>query len=283
MHFASDCLPFRPQVLVVFDNPNERYRFISTNRRKGNHRSTVRLPNQPEPPSCQLGGNAGMDQSKIVAQLDRVVSRCYVITAEVGRGKKSYSTLDESELTEILTLCTSAVERIVGMSSTYGQQLDRTRGSNKDSYEQVPICIGVVKALRDDIADGCLERFRDLAHADIFGDLLSMAEHLLDSGYKDAAAVMVGGALESHLRQLCLKNSVPIDLLTGTKTVPKKADTMNADLAKGGVYNVTNQKHVVAWLDIRNKAAHAEYDKYTHKDVELMRLGVSQFIEAHPA
>ena len=34
---------------------------------------------------------------------------------------------------------------------------------------------------------------------------LEMAEHLLAADYKDAAAVLGGGVLEEHLRQLCKK------------------------------------------------------------------------------
>jgi hypothetical protein len=38
-----------------------------------------------------------------------------------------------------------------------------------------------------------------------------MAQHLLEQNYKDAAAVMVGGVLEEHLRQLCIAASVPVE------------------------------------------------------------------------
>ena len=47
-----------------------------------------------------------------------------------------------------------------------------------------------------------------LAHAEVFADFLEMAQHLLDVGYKDAAAVIAGSALEAHLRQLAVKTGV---------------------------------------------------------------------------
>lgn len=107
-----------------------------------------------------------------------------------------------------------------------------------------------------------------------------MASHLLDEGYKDPAAVMIGGVLEEHLRQLCLKNDIAISTLSqrDNKELPKKADRMNSDLAGAGVYNKLYQKSVISWLDLRNKAAHAEYDEYDILQVRLMEAGVTDFM-----
>ena len=60
-----------------------------------------------------------------------------------------------------------------------------------------------------------------------------------------------------------------------------KMDTMNADLAKQGVYNKLMQKRITMLADIRNKAAHGEWDKFTKADVEDMLRGVRQFMETH--
>ncbi len=56
---------------------------------------------------------------------------------------------------------------------------------------------------------------------------------------------------------------------------------MNADLAKQGVYNKLTQKRITALADIRNKAAHGEWDKFTKSDVEDMLRDVRQFMETH--
>lgn len=53
---------------------------------------------------------------------------------------------------------------------------------------------------------------------------------------------------------------------------------MNVDLAKAGVYNALSQKSVLAWLDLRNKAAHGKYGEYTIMEVQLMQQGVTDFI-----
>ena len=57
-----------------------------------------------------------------------------------------------------------------------------------------------------------------------------------------------------------------------------KLDTMNADLAKAGVYNLLKQKQITALADLRNKAAHG-LGGFTSKDVESMIQDVRRFME----
>ena len=53
-----------------------------------------------------------------------------------------------------------------------------------------------------------MESFEELVHGDMFGDCLEMSDHLLDAGYKDAAAVLAGSILEVHMKKLCGKYGV---------------------------------------------------------------------------
>ena len=107
-----------------------------------------------------------------------------------------------------------------------------------------------------------------------------MAEFLLGEGFKDAAAVMAGGVLESHLRQLCIKHGINVLDSTGK---PRKAAQFNDDLYKARVYSMVDQKSITAWLDIRNKAAHAKYQEYTKDHISIMILGIKGFIAHRPA
>ena len=53
---------------------------------------------------------------------------------------------------------------------------------------------------------------------------------------------------------------------------------MNSDLAKAGIYGKLDQKSVISWLDLRNKAAHGKYEGYTREQVYVMLQGVRDFI-----
>ena len=100
----------------------------------------------------------------------------------------------------------------------------------------------------------------------------------MDSGYKDAAAVIAGSALEARLRQLAKKLGVSTDHITPQGSAPKKADGLNADLPRATAYSVLDQKNVTAWRDLRNKAAHGEYGEYTKEQVGLMIGSAQDFI-----
>lgn len=119
---------------------------------------------------------------------------------------------------------------------------------------------------------------KGLVTAEVFANFIEMAEHLLENGYKDAAAVMAGSVLEEHLRQLCTKRDIPTHEMKDDKQVPLKADRLNADLAKKAVYSKLDQKLITAWLEIRNKAAHGHYADFNVEQVRTMISGVTEFM-----
>lgn len=139
---------------------------------------------------------------------------------------------------------------------------------------------GVAAALRDDLEAGYTHGVAELIHAEVFSDFLEMADELQTSGYKDAAAVIAGSVLEDHLRKLARKSGVTIEKKDGSA---KKADTLNAELTTAGVYNLLEQKSVTAWLDLRNNAAHGNYDQYDHQHVASVIRDVRAFLNRHPA
>lgn len=144
--------------------------------------------------------------------------------------------------------------------------------------------LGVLLAVKDEMSGGWFVSVKTLISAEIFSDFLEMAFYLLTENYKDAAAVMIGSTLEEHLRQLCQNAKIPLDSAkpSGEK-IAKKADTLNADLAKQSVYSHLDQKNITAWLDLRNKAAHGKYSEYTKEQVQLMYQGVLDFMARTPS
>ena len=97
-----------------------------------------------------------------------------------------------------------------------------------------------------------------------------MAEHLLEEGYKDAAAVIIGSRLEEHIKKLSQKNAIAIESLNAKGQLkPKKADFLNSELVSGNAYSKLDQKSVTAWLGLRNDAAHGNYSAYTNAQVKL--------------
>ena len=69
----------------------------------------------------------------------------------------------------------------------------------------------------------------------------------------------------------------------GPKGKPVKADALNANLKAVDVYSGIQAKQIIAWLGLRNAAAHGEWDDVSGEDVDSMIEGVSRFVDQHPA
>lgn len=164
------------------------------------------------------------------------------------------------------------IRDVFGESHPLFKDIDKRTESNTTFY--VDQGLGVIRAARTTIEKGWLRTTTGLVSAEIFADFIEMARHLLDQGYKDPAAVLIGGVLEERLRQLCDRNAIPLTV----GSAPKKADAMNNELAAANVYNKLDQKLVTGWLDLRNKAAHGQYDQYGAEQVGLMLQGVTDFV-----
>lgn len=112
--------------------------------------------------------------------------------------------------------------------------------------------------------------FKQIVQAEVFDSELEQAKSLLQNGYKNAAAVIAGTVLETAIKEICLNNSIELDR--------KKLTHLNDELAKVGFYNKLQQKQITALADIRNNAAHGDYDQFTQKHVERMIEDIERFL-----
>jgi len=211
-------------------------------------------------------------------RIEQLISRTTALissarASEYGGGPS----METVEWNDVRASSLSLLATTFGTSHTYYIEFQK-HAENSYQYHG-KYSLGILKAARDEIKGGWLETTKGLISAEVFSDFLGMAKHLLEEQYKDPTAVMIGSVLEEHLRQLCPSVGVSITLVDAKgNTRPKKADTLNADLAKAGKYNAIDQKQVTAWLGIRNDAAHGNYGAYTKTQVENMLSGVQNFI-----
>jgi len=216
-----------------------------------------------------------MSVATILAEIDFAIK-----SWDAARASSKYDDLSDLKvvvLPELVTTLSSTIERFAPPSSTYAKRTQEITAKYCPTayHEAHQHLYGVLKSLRQAYERGYLTSVQELVHADVFADFLGMAEHLVSQGYKDPAAVLVGGTLEEHLRKLCIKNGIPV---AGPSGEAKKASSMNDDLAKV-TYDKLQQKGVTFWLDLRNKAAHGKYTEYDEKDVRTMLQGVRDFID----
>lgn len=222
-----------------------------------------------------------LDRESILNEIDAVLERCGVTDLQAPSAGR-FNNQTGGWIAERSAACLALLERLAGPNSIYRQAAQEPLDNNflmTNPYALAPI-IGAVLTFRADVEAGFTRTTAELIHADVFADFLEMAGELLQSGYKDPAAVVAGSVLEERLRQLGEKHGVEIRHADGNF---KKADTLNADLAKAGVYNKLELKQVTAWLDLRNKAAHGQYGEYDQRQVESMIGDVRSFTVRHPA
>ena len=220
-----------------------------------------------------------MNKDFFIKQLDEIIQDFNTIRSKATYDDLSGNTSPQ-EITMTLTKSKAAIVRITGNKSEYYKDVEVTvKRTDINEGNKLKHVIGSIIALRSDLLNDYLKTFSEIIQSEVFSDYLEMAEHLLKEGYKDPSAVLIGSTLEVHLRELCIANTIPTEITNSKGNLtPKKADLMNSDLAKLNVYSSGYQKQIIAWLGLRNSAAHGKYNEYTIEEVNLMLQGIRQFI-----
>jgi len=220
-----------------------------------------------------------MNKDFFKKQLEEIISD-YSIIKSKAKNKDLSGNIAIEDISHLLSKSKAAVARIAGKNSDYYKDIEAIlKRTNIRIGYKLRYVMGTISALKSDLKKDYLKSYSDIIQSEVFSDYLEMAEYLLNEGYKDAAAVLIGSTLEVHLRELCISNNIDIKTTNNKgKIIPKKADEMNSDLAKSNVYSSTYKKQVTAWLGIRNSAAHGKYSEYTKEEISLMLQGIRQFI-----
>ncbi|MBZ0116344.1 MAG: hypothetical protein K8H88_05100 [Sandaracinaceae bacterium] len=119
----------------------------------------------------------------------------------------------------------------------------------------------------------------DGVRAETVVEVLDQAEQLVREKATVPAAVLAGGALETHLRHLCDRHGL-LGGLVGPGSIEKYRGLLDqARNAGAEIISKGDAKQVTAWADDRNVAAH-DPTKFT-KNLDAVRLmidGIRQFV-----
>ena len=218
-------------------------------------------------------------EKKLLQRIEFILSNAQIVSNSGRMNSYGGVEVDYSKMKGFRTSAQSLILDLFGTDHPYYTEF---KNVTRDSYgSSVNSGVAIINNIKTEIENGWLTSIKGIVSAEIFTDFLEMAEHLLETDYKDPAAVMIGSVLEEHLRQLCLTNSIDIEYEKDGKLIPLKADRLNSELAKAGIYNKLDQKNVTAQLDLRNKAAHGKYSEYDKNQVRLMYDYVFNFMTRH--
>ena len=215
-------------------------------------------------------------EDKLKARMENLITQGELLLKTQKSGSDSWGA--SVEVSQAIQW-TASVHQVVKLSlsgdSTHFKRLEAlTLNRHESDYAAAEGALAILRASLDDFSGGYISLHR-LVEAEVYDSLLEQSEELLSKGYKDAAAVLIGGVLEEHLRSMCSARGISTARSKGgRKTID---NTLNADLAKAGAYNKLKQKQITAWADLRNNAAHGNYSEYNKADVSGFLEGVLNF------
>lgn len=221
-------------------------------------------------------------KEKLLNKIDELIAKCKELLGFAKKFENNMSISDDgtgvANFRAFKTSTLSFLAHTIGRQEKYYTDFDYY--VVRFNRYNLTVALELLQNIRTDVEQSWLQNIKGIVSAELFSDFLEMAEHLLEENYKDPAAVIIGSVLEENLRELCTRNGIPItttDPKTG-KGKPNKAETMNVDLCKSGIYNILVQKSVTAWLDLRNNAAHGKYSEYDLAQVNNLLRSVRDFI-----
>lgn len=178
----------------------------------------------------------------------------------------------------------SLLDQIIPPRSVHRKLLDETE-SYFDASNKLNTHIYRLKGLKEDFQKGYLGDLGLEIEAAIVADYMGQAEQLLAEGQSGKydyvpAAVLAGAVLEKSLRTLCDKQSPSISTVHSNGKPLTLAPLIEA-LKKNNVFNELTAKQLRAWADIRNSAAHGNFDEFNRSQVDLMIQGINNFLALH--
>ena len=189
-----------------------------------------------------------------------------------NESRRNKDTVDGNALLEWKVKVRNLLSRVCGTDSQHLEQFNKNESGFYSTNDDILLSLkAVFTAAKEDFEGGYLATTRSMVQAEVFDNELEQARELQSNGFTTAAAVVAGVVLETTLRELCDRESIPNG----------KLDKMNADLAKAGDYHKLIQKRITALADIRNSAAHGKPAEFTSNDVEDMIRDVERFVTEH--
>jgi hypothetical protein len=179
----------------------------------------------------------------------------------------------------------SLLDQIIPPKSVHRKLLDEKIIVPWEAHDKLNTRIERLKGLKKDFQKGLLADFGLEIEAAIAGDYMGQAEQLLAEGQSGKydhvpAAVLAGAVLEKSLRTLCDKQSPSISTVNNNGK-PLTLTPLIDVLKKNNVFNELTAKQLRAWADIRNSAAHGQFDEFNRSQVDLMIQGINNFLATH--
>ena len=189
--------------------------------------------------------------------------------------------VDCSQYHEWVTKVVTLIGNILPPNAHHQPTLIKLKDTNNLLVHYVP-AMSFLKAMKNDYEHGFLDSLECRIEANLTCDYVELAEGLMKEAGAGThshipAAVLAGAVLEKSLRSLCERQTQQIE----TRKANGDNKTMTPlieELQKAGVLTKPQGRQLQVYADIRNHAAHGEFDKFSKSEVEGMIVGVNKFL-----
>jgi hypothetical protein len=188
-----------------------------------------------------------------IRRIDDLISTAEGFLAGAPASSEKPVVLSKEQVWRFLPSALQTIQAVCSESSPHYRALNEFSDVfKKGGLLEVASCIGILRAAADDLRSGMLADIRELVAAEVFDDLLEMAEYLLGEGYRLPACAIAGAVLEDTLRKLCKKHLVS---WVGHSSISK----LNAELQRAKIFDVAQAGQIEAWGKLRNKVDHGDF------------------------
>lgn len=206
---------------------------------------------------------------------DKIIERLDGLIADA---EKIQNSGDPGTCPQLFAGLMTIIEQLYGNDSTHLEQFlaERKRIMGYTYGEGAKMTLlaqhahGMLKSFKQDCDGGLLGNLRNEAKAEVFADFLSLAKVAIDEGQKDVAAVLTCAALEDALKKYCTAN--------GHAAEDDDMSTVIGKLKSNGLLGGAEAKVVQSYVQLRNKAFHAEWEKLGIAEVQSLIAYLDSFI-----
>jgi len=215
-----------------------------------------------------------VDLDLVRERLSQLTERGRALAESRYRSEVSHQEfVDAGEFREWRVGCIAFLREALGADSPYTKEFE----FNCDSPYLSAVARGqaVLRATREYIDFGPVARVEELVAAEIFTDLLGIAERLLRDGHPGMAATLAAAVLEDVMRRSARHRRIAI-----RENVDDLA-ALNSKLGQAGVYPPAIAKKIDAWATLRLSAEGSTLGSGAATEVERMLRGVRDFVNDH--
>ena len=164
-----------------------------------------------------------------------------------------------AELARWKTACLHLIDNTFGKDNVYHENLKAALGL-RNLKARITHGMAIMQGAKEEIEKGFLYKVEHLIAADLFDSILEQAEHLLGSGFKDAAAILGRVIIEKSLKEIAKRENVFPEKV--------KLSKLNEILWKKGIYAKNVWRVTQGHIDTGNFAAHGNFNKYNEQSVK---------------